>query len=331
MNPRLIILVVIAVVLGVAAAVTHGFGVFVNPATGLTLSGNVDIRQVDLSFRVPGRISVILFEEGAHVAADDVLARLDAGPYEAAAAAAHAQVCAAQAQLEKLRNGNRPQEIAEAKAQLELQQATLVRTKADFERQSALPPRATTKTDIDLARQQYFTAQAQVAAAEQAYSLEKEGARREDIEAAAAQFHLAEAQSDKADIDLADTVLHAPEDGTILIRAREPGAVVQAGETLLTLTIDRPMRVRAYIDEPDLHRISPGMSVLVTTDGTSRVYHGTIGFIAPTAEFTPKTVQTIALRTDLVYRIRVIINDPDDGLRQGAPVSVVVPDARPGS
>ena len=72
------------------------------------------------------------------------------------------------------------------------------------------------------------------------------------------------------------------------------------------------------------------MSVLVTTDGTPRVYHGAIGFIAPTAEFTPKTVQTVALRTDLVYRLRVIINDPDDGLRQGAPVSVAVPDARAG-
>ncbi|MGP8231699.1 MAG: HlyD family efflux transporter periplasmic adaptor subunit [Methylovirgula sp.] len=331
MSPRLIILVLIAAALGVAAAVTHGFGLFVRPATGLTLSGNVDIRQVDLGFRVGGRISVILFDEGAHVSAGEVLARLDDGPYLAAAAAARAQVGTARAQLEKLCNGNRPQEIAEAKAQLELQQATLLRTKADFDRQSALPPRATTKTDLDLARQQYFIAQAEVAAAEQAYSLEREGARHEDIDAAAAQLRLAQAQSVKADIDLADTVLRAPEVGTILIRAREPGAVVQAGETLLTLTLDRPMRVRAYIDEPDLHRISPGMSVLVTTDGTPRVYHGTIGFIAPTAEFTPKTVQTIALRTDLVYRIRVIVNDPDDGLRQGAPVSVAVPDARAGS
>ena len=240
MSPRVIILALIAVALGVAAAVTHGFGLFARPATGLTLSGNVDIRQVDLGFRVGGRISVILFDEGAHVSAGEVLARLDAGPYQAAAAAAHAQVGAAQAQLEKLQNGNRPQEIAEAKAQLELQQATLVRAKADFERQSALPPRATTGTDFDLARQRYYVAQAEVAAAEQAYSLEREGARREDIDAAAAQLRLAQAQSDKADIDLEDTVLRAPEDGTILIRAREPGAVVQAGETLLTLTLTGP-------------------------------------------------------------------------------------------
>jgi len=92
----------------------------------------------------------------------------------------------------------------------------------------------------------------------------------------------------------------------------------------MTLTIDRPMRVRAYVDEPDLQRIAPGMHVRVTADGNPKTYHGTIGYISPTAEFTPKTVETVALRTDLVYRLRVIVGDPDDALRQGAPVSVTV-------
>ena len=88
------------------------------------------------------------------------------------------------------------------------------------------------------------------------------------------------------------------------------------------------MRIRAYVDETDLSRISPNMAVLVTADGNAKVYHGMIGFIAPTAEFTPKTVQTRQLRTDLVYRLRVIVTDPDDALRQGQPVTVRVPGAR---
>jgi len=87
--------------------------------------------------------------------------------------------------------------------------------------------------------------------------------------------------------------------------------------------------VRAYIGERQLSRISPGMKVLVKADGNARTYHGTIGFIAPKAEFTPKTVETEDLRTDLVYRLRIIVTDPDDGLRQGQPVTVSVPDARP--
>jgi HlyD family secretion protein len=295
----------------------------------LTLSGNVDIRQVDLGFRVSGRIAEIPFNEGAHVSAGDVLARLDASQYDAAASAARAQIAINTAELAKQRNGNRAQDIAQAQAKLEEGRATLARTKADFDRYSAL-----VRTDVvsrsgyDSAHEAYLTAQARVAAAVEALSLEHAGARQEDIDTAAAQLALAQAQSDKANTDLTDTVLRSPNDGVILTRAREPGAIVQSGKTALTLTIDRPMRVRAYVDEPDLHRISPGMHVEVTTDGNPRTYHGAIGFISPTAEFTPKTVQTTGLRTDLVYRLRIIVDDPDDGLRQGAPVSVMAPDAR---
>jgi HlyD family secretion protein len=115
----------------------------------------------------------------------------------------------------------------------------------------------------------------------------------------------------------------------VLTRAREPGAIVQGGDTVFTLTIDRPLIIRAYIDEPDLGRISPGMAVEVSADGNPRTYHGTIGAISPKAEFTPKSVQTENLRADLVYRLRLLVNDPDDALRQGAPVSVAVPGARP--
>lgn len=80
--------------------------------------------------------------------------------------------------------------------------------------------------------------------------------------------------------------------------------------------------MRAYVAEPDLGRIAPGMTVLVTTDGNPKVYRGVIGFISPTAEFTPKTVQTEQLRVDLVYRLRINVTDPDDRLRQGQPVTV---------
>jgi HlyD family secretion protein len=236
----------------------------------------------------------------------------------------------AKAELAKQRNGNRKQDIAQAQARLAESQATLVRTKADLDRRTPLlQSGAVSQALYDSTLEQYRNAQEQVAVAEQALSLQREGSRREDIEAAIAQERESVAQDNKANIDLVDTVLRAPNPGTILTRVREPGAIVQPGETVMTLTIDHPMRIRAYIDEPDLHRIAPGMHVLVTADGNPKTYHGTIGYIAPTAEFTPKTVETLALRTDLVYRLRVIVDDPDNALRQGAPVSVTVEDARP--
>ena len=330
MNRRKIILIAALAVLLVAGLLTHGFGLWGRrPDNRLVLSGNVDIRQVDLGFRVMGRIAQIPFEEGAHVPAEAVLARLDAAPYEAAATTALSQVGVAQAALAKQRNGNRKQDIAQALEHLNESRATLVRTQADLDRRSGLiKTGAVSQSVYDSTVEQYHSAQAQVAAAEQALSLQREGARREDIDAAVAQEREAVAQNNKANIDLGDTVLRAPNAGTILTRVREPGAIVQPGETVLTLTIDDPMRVRAYIDEPDLHRIAPGMRVLVSADGNPKTYHGTIGYIAPTAEFTPKTVETLALRTDLVYRLRVIVEDPDTALRQGAPVSVLIPEAR---
>jgi len=296
----------------------------------LVLSGNVDIRQVDLAFRVMGRIAAIPFEEGEHVPAGAIVARLDAAPYQAAAAMTLSQVGVAEAVLAKQRNGNRKQDIAQAQARLDESQATLVRAKADLDRRTPLVQSgAVSQALYDSTLEQYHNAQAQVAVARQALSLQREGARREDIETAMAQQREAVAQNNKASIDLADTVLSAPNAGTILTRVREPGAIVQPGETVMTLTIDRPMRVRAYVDEPDLHRIAPGMPVLVSADGNPKTYHGTIGYISPTAEFTPKTVETTALRTDLVYRLRVIVDDPDTALRQGAPVSVTIEHVRP--
>jgi HlyD family secretion protein len=333
MTRRLVILIVL-----VLAAAGAGFGAWragwVTKAGGdgpLILSGNVDIRQVDLGFRVPGRIAEILIEEGARASAGQILAKLDAAPYEAAAAAARAQVDVDSAQLDKLKHGNRPQEIAQAEGNLQDAEAALALAQIQYQRAAdLLASRTGSQANYDTAEQVLRSAQAKLDNARQALSLEREGARQEDIAAAAAALALAKAQREKADTDLADAVMRAPNDGVILIRAQEPGATVAAGGTVLTLTIDRPMRVRGYVDEPDLHRLSPGMAALVTTDGNPKIYHGSIGYIAPTAEFTPKTVQTPALRADLVYRLRVIVDDPDDGLRQGAPVTIRLPDARSG-
>lgn len=321
--------------LGIAALIiggllTRGFGLFGKHAPKeLALSGNVDIRQVDLGFRVAGRIELIPFEEGAHVTAGALLASLDKRPLNDQLRIDEAAIASASALLSKQRNGNRAQDIAQAEAKLAEMNAQMARAKEDFERRTRLVSTgAVSQSVFEISRSQFLSAQAEVQSAQQALSLQRAGARQEDVAAALAQLNHAIAQRDKSATDIADCELHAPNDGVILIRAREPGSIVQAGETVLTLTIDRPMRVRAYVDETDLGRISPGMAVDVTTDSSSKIYHGSIGYIAPTAEFTPKTVQTEDLRTNLVYSLRVIVDDPDQGLRQGQPVTVRIHAAR---
>jgi HlyD family secretion protein len=331
MKHRLIAVAVVAALLVAAAVFTRGFGLWRKDAPAvLTLYGNVDIRSVDLGFRIGGRIAEIAFEEGARVEQGAVLARLDTRPLDDALAAAEAQVLAADAELRKRRNGNRPQDIARAEALVAERRATLARAQEERSRRSQLVGTgAVSQAVFEASQAQYLAAQAQLDAALQALSLQRAGTRAEDIDAAKAEQAAALARREKTRTDLADALLVAPSAGTLLTRAREPGAIVQPGETVFTLTIDRPLRVRAYVAEPDLGRIAPGQAVEVRTDGNPKVYRGSIGFISPSAEFTPKSVQTEDLRTDLVYRLRIVVTDPDDALRQGQPVTVTVPGARP--
>jgi HlyD family secretion protein len=119
------------------------------------------------------------------------------------------------------------------------------------------------------------------------------------------------------------TDAYAPTDGIILTRIREPGTVVNPADPVFTLSVSSPVWIRAFVDEPNLGQVYYGMPAEIHTDVKGgKVYHGTIGFISPIAEFTPKTVETTELRTDLVYRLRIYAENPDRGLVQGMPVTV---------
>lgn len=143
-----------------------------------------------------------------------------------------------------------------------------------------------------------------------------------------ASFESAIATSKSAKKNLADTRVYAPDDGVIMTRVQEPGAVVEPSSPIYTMAKSKPIWVRAYIPESDLGNIKYGMKAKVLTDTINpstdkhREYTGWVGYISPVAEFTPKTVETTDLRTDLVYRIRVYVYEVDEYLRQGMPVTV---------
>lgn len=293
----------------------------------LRLYGNVDIREVQLAFRQPGRIAEMHFDEGHAVTQGMRMARLDDQPYRDALASADASVQVAEAELRKLRSGLRPQEITQAQEALRQAQAVAVDAERNYQRQTSLVATgATSRRAVDAARTARDQAAAGVESAEAALSMATEGFRAEDI--AAAEAHLAAAQAARAQAAtaLADTELLAPSNGTVIARVREPGSMVASQSTVYSLSLDTPVYVRAYVSEPDLGRIAPGTRVRVISDSSAKVYHGRIGFISPRAEFTPKSVETTELRTDLVYRLRIVIDeaDSDKGLRQGMPVTIVV-------
>lgn len=292
----------------------------------LTLYGNVDIRQVDLGFRVGGRIEKMLFEEGDEVKTGDIVAVLDKASYEASLAAAKAQLLQAAANFAKLRHGNRPQEIEEAKSKVRQLQAAHENAKTTFERQGRqLQAEATSKQAYDDAFAKKLESEAQLKSAEEALNLAEEGFRLEDIEAAQAAMEIAKAQLTSAQINLKDATIYSPSDGIMLTRVREPGAIVDPQSIVYTLSLHKPVWVRAYVSETDLGRIKPGMEAQITTDAyPDRSLKGQVGFISPQAEFTPKTVETPELRTDLVYRLRITVDDPKGELRQGMPVTIKI-------
>ena len=245
----------------------------------LTLYGNIEIRQVDLSFQVAGRIEKMLKEEGDTVKAGELLAVMDDKDYRS--------------NLEK------------AEADVEKTLAIKSDAESKFERNAPLV------NDNTISKQDYDTL------------LNNKNRSKADYDAAVAQKNFAKNQLDY-------TKIYAPEECIVMIRIQEPGANVSKGQPVYTMAKIKPVWVRAYVNETDLGNIKYGQSVRVYTDttnpktGKKREYTGQVGYISPVAEFTPKTVQSTDIRTNLVYRIRVYIYDIDEYLRQGMPVTIKV-------
>lgn len=238
----------------------------------ITVYGNVDVRQVDLAFRVFGRVTQLLYEEGDWVLPGSLVAVMEKKPYS--------------------------DQVLEAEASIASIEASLVNEEKMLRRRLEL--------------------------------IDSKSISQEDLDTVYANYRVLQANLDQAKANLAiaqknlqDTEVFAPTTGTILTRIREPGSVVNPSDPVYTLSIASPVWIRAFISERDLGRVFPGMSAEVYTDTPGgKVYKGTVGFISPVSEFTPKTVETTQLRTDLVYRIRVYADNPDLGLRQGMPVTV---------
>ncbi|MCO4315580.1 secretion protein HlyD [Phyllobacterium sp. 21LDTY02-6] len=292
-----------------------------------TLYGNVDIRQVQLGFRVNGRIDRLFVDEGDDVKAGAVIAQLDDEPYRNSVAAAEADVAALRSTLEKLVAGPRKTEIAQAEATLNERLADLKNVSLAHERAARLRPNGTiSQAGLDEAAAAKAAAAARADSAREALALLNEGSRSEDIAAARSNLAAAEARLASARTSLADTQLRAPNDGVILSRVREDGAIVSPSDIVAVLSLHEPLWVRSYVSETELGSIRPGMEVSVFTDSDpGMAVKGKIGFISPVAEFTPKSVETPDLRTDLVYRLRIVIDGRAAGLRQGMPVTVRLP------
>ena len=292
----------------------------------LTLYGNVDIREVQVAFNDSDRIARMLVQEGDFVQPGELLAELDARRYFANEDQARRNVEAQEQVLTRMLNGSRPEEIVQARSTMQALQATMRDAEVTYRRNLELRREQVVSPQIlDDAESRYKEAVGNYEAAQQAWILAVKGPRIEDIENARAALKADEAALAFAERELADTRLYAHSDGVIEERILEPGDMASPGVPAFTMALTNPLWVRAYVPETYLGRVYLGMKASISTDSfPGKSFQGWIGYISPTAEFTPKNVETPELRTRLGYQVRVYACNPQNELRLGMPATVTL-------
>lgn len=296
-------------------------------------------------------------------AAESQLAQLETAiDYQRATLAAQleerrAAVEAARAQLAELEAGSRPQEIERARARLEEARTEFERTRGDFERIQTLHRTGdVSQAYYDQVRARFEAARAQMRQAAEALAVVEEGPRKETIAGARARLEQAQAalattealrlelrrreqeiEMRRAEVEraraqlaliesqLEDTVARSPVDGIVLAKAAEPGEVIAAGTTVVTIADVAHPWLRGYITERELGRVRPGSKARVRTDSfPGKIYEGRVSFIASEAEFTPKQIQTPEGRVKLVYRVKIEVENPNLELKLNMPADAEI-------
>lgn len=314
---------IIAVLLIVIAAAVWYFNKDQKSDQALTLFGNVDIRQVSLAFEQSGRIQQMNAQEGDHIQKGDVLAKLNTDALNIQLQQAEAQLKVQQQTVIEQDAGTRPEQLAQAEAQLASAKAQFDKAEKDLKRLQVLfhdtAGQAISKQELDYAQSNQATAAASVKEKTANLALLKNGARSEDREAAKAQFDASKANLDLIRYKIQQSVLTAPVNAVVRARLQEAGDMTTAQKPVYTLALTNPKWVRVYANEKDLNAIQMGAAAQVIRDSQpNHPIDGKIGYISSVAEFTPKTVQTEDIRTTLVYEVRVHVNDPQDTIENGA-------------
>lgn len=333
MLKKLIAVIVILAIVGLAGYLFWQESPGGSTDGALTLYGNIDIREAQLAFNASDRIAGIQVQEGDRVVKGQLLARLHTEQLQAQLAEAQAALEAQRQVVAKLEAGSRPEEVRRAEAELQAAQARAKAAGDTYRRMARLlEKKLVSPEDVENSHSLAEAASAQQEAARQNLVLLKAGPRKEDIAAAHAQLAAREATLQLARQRLADASLYAPADGIIRNRILEPGEIASPQASVLTLAFVDPVWVRAYLPEPALGQVALGAPATIHTDSyPDKTYAGWVGYISPTAEFTPKTVQTTELRTRLVYSVRVFACNPAGELRLGMPVTVSIERGQPPS
>ena len=294
-------------------------------ARELTLMGNVDVREVSLAFRQSDRIQELLVDAGATVEAGQVLARLDSRELTLTMQKTRSEIRAQESALLKLQNGTRGEEVRQAEASLRAARAAAANAAGVYARKQAIydSVEGISEQEVESARHEADARSAEAKAAEEKLAEAENGARAEDVEASKAQLQALNDELAREAYLLTEYELRAPQAGVIRSRLLEAGDMAGPSAPVFKLSLLDKKWVRVYVSEAELGRVYEGQPARVYIDSRPDApLAGEVGYIASTAEFTPKTVQTEELRTALVYEVRVYVTDEENVLRLGMPATV---------
>lgn len=321
-----LILAAIAAVITVSFAIT-GCRHAGDENTSIHLNGRIESATVDLGPKVAGRVVSIRVREGDRVKAGDLLLTLDLGETSVAVEREQAGVRSAEARVDDLEAGNRSAEIAAAGAEVGDRRAAVELAEKESERQEfLLAKNVGTQRDADRARTELKRARAAQKAAEERFALVRDGFRRDQTAAAKADAQRAEAMLKQSEIVAKEKEIRAPADGIIIHRLAEPGQLIAAGQSAITMAFADRLFVRTFIPESALGKVKMGTAARVSVDAfPNRTFAARITEISPESEFTPKAVETRAERVNLVYAAKADLEKGwDEPLVPGQPAEIAI-------
>jgi HlyD family secretion protein len=305
------------------------------PSNTLRVSGHVEATETRLSPDAGGRILDFTLEEGDRIEAGTEILKLDPRDVELAINRARADRAQAEANLRLVMAGARAEDVRQAESQVTAAQsevsaarAELAAAEQDLGRFEALlasnsgsrKQRDDASTRRDVAKDRLSGAESRVRAAQEALARLKAGARREEIDVARARVESADAQIASLQKNLADTVFRSPVSGIVTDKLVESGEVIAPRTPVAVVANLDDAWADVFVPEPAVPRLRLGQPAQLFTDAGGAPVAGTITYISPKAEFTPRNVQTADERSKLVYRVRISAGNKSGVLKQGMPV-----------
>lgn len=292
----------------------------------VTATGTVEATESSIAAQVPGRILAMNFEEGSSVKQGDTLAEVDHRSLNEQVKQARAALVMARQQYDLLVAGARSEDVKMAQEGVKQASANFKLAKLAFDRTTKLyADHSVSKSQMDAAQTQYDVAQAQLKSARQNFEKLQHYARPEEIRSASAAVSRAEAALGTATIAFDHSYVTAPFSGTILDKLQEPGDFANVGTPLYTIANLKTMKMTVYVNEVDLARIRLNDKAKVVLDGMpNHPFTGKVIYISPTAEFTPKNVETKQDRIKLVFAVKLAIANPNGYLKAGLPADATI-------